>query len=385
MPTRDAAAISSVRIREIGPGESLAPFIQLAWTANAADPNWIPPLRLSITTVLDRRKHPFHRHAEVAYFLAERGGRPVGRIAAIVNRRHNEFHGDRTGFFGLFESEAREETARALVDAAADWLRERGMDRMSGPMNLSTNEEIASPGVLVEGFDTPPMVQMSHNPAYYGGLLEGAGLRKEKDLLAYWLAGDPPERIVRGYERTLQRHDVTIRPLNLKRFKDEIELLKRLYNESWQRNWGFVPMTDAEFDHLAKEFRPIVDPELCLIAEIGGEPVGFSLTMPNLNEALRHLPDGRLLPLGIFRLLWHKRKIRGARVITLGFKPAYQHLGLGPAFYLRTWQVGMKKGYTHGEASWVLEDNHEMIRMLERMGCPMNKRYRLFAKDLPSE
>jgi GNAT superfamily N-acetyltransferase len=373
----------SINIREIKPGESVKPFIDLAWTLNQHDPNWIPPLRMTMATVLDRKKHPFHAHAEVAYFLAERRGRPVGRIAAVVNRRHNEFHEEKTGFFGFFEAEESEETARALVESAADWLRARGMERMRGPTNFSTNEEASSPGVLIEGFDTPPMMQMSHNPAYYAWLLEKTGLEKAKDVVAIWLEGkDPPERIVRGYERTLQRHDVNIRPLNLKRFKEEIDLFKELYNASWSRNWGFVPMTDAEFDHLAKEFRPVVDPELCLVAEIGGEAVGFSLTLPNLNEAIRHIPSGRLLPFGIFKLLWHKRKIRGVRVITLGFKPAYQHLGLGPALYLRTWQTGIRKGYVEGEASWILEDNHEMVRMLERMGGTTYRRYRIYDRTL---
>jgi hypothetical protein len=249
---------------------------------------------------------------------------------------------------------------------------------MRGPANFSTNEEFSSPGVLVEGFDTPPQIQMSHNPPYYARLMEAAGLEKVKDLLAFWLEGDPPERIVRGFERALKRQEAVIRPLNLKRFRQEVDTIKEIYNSAWSQNWGFVPMTDAEFEHMAKEFRPVVDPDLCLIAEVEGKPVGFSLALPNLNEALRHLRDGRLLPFGIFKFLWHRRKIGSARVITLGFKPAYQHLGLGGAFYLRTWQVGVQKGYPQGEASWVLEDNHEMVRALERMGARAYKRYRLY-------
>ena len=369
-------------IREIPPGQSLKPFIDLAWTLNQHDPNWVPPLRMSVATVLDRKKHPFHRHADVAYFLAERGGRAVGRIAAIVNRRHNEFHEERTGFFGFFECEDDSATARALLERAAEWLRARGMETLRGPTDLSTNEEASSPGILIDGFDTPPMIQMSHNPPYYEALMEGAALEKDKDVVAIWLEGDPPARIVRGFKTAMKRNDVTIRPLNMKRFKEEIDLFKRLYNSAWSRNWGFVPMTDAEFDHLAKEFRPVVDPDLCLVAEVKGEPVGFSLSLPDINQALRHIPNGRLLPFGVFKLLWHQRKIRGLRVITLGFIPAYQHLGLGPALYLRTWETGMRKGYTYGEASWVLEDNREMIRMLERMGGREYRRYRIYRKAL---
>jgi GNAT superfamily N-acetyltransferase len=375
----ETATPSAVRVREIAPGESLKPFIDLAWTINRRDPHWVPPLRSSLTTALDRKKHPFHRHAEVAYLLAERDGRAVGRIAAVVNHLHNEFHEDRTGFFGLFECEDGPATARALIAAAADWLRRRGMDRIRGPLSLSTNEEIASPGVLVEGFDSRPFVMMSHNPPYYARLLEEAGLEKAKDLFAFWLPGvAPPERLVRGVERALEREGAVIRSLDLRRFDAEIDVIKRVYNAAWSRNWGFVPMTDAEFDHMAKEFRPVVDPDLCLIAEVRGEPVGFSLALPDLNHALRHIPDGRLFPFGIFRFLWHRRTIRGARILTLGLKPGYQHLGLGAACYLRTWQVGLAKGYDHGEASWILEDNLPMVRPLERLGARVYKRYRIF-------
>lgn len=373
--------MSSLNIREIPPGESLKPFIDLAWTINAGDPLWVAPLRMTLQTVLDRRKHPFHRNAEVAYFLAERGGRAVGRIAAIVNRRHNEYHGDRTGFFGLFECEDDRATAGALLDRAAAWLRERGMERMLGPANLSTNEELASPGVLIEGFDTPPALQMTHNPRYYQALMEGNAMEKAKDLLAFWLeGGEPPERIVKGNERAMKRHGVSIRPLNMKRFREEVDTLKELYNSAWSLNWGFVPMSDAEFEHLAKEFRPIADPNLCLIAEVGGKPVGFSLSMPNLNEAFRHLPDGRLFPFGILRFLWHRRKIEAIRMMTLGFRPEYHHVGLGAAFYLGTWQSAMRRGYDRGEASWVLEDNLEMIRAIERMGGRAYKRYRMYER-----
>lgn len=372
-----------LRVREIPPGESLKSFIDLSWRINAGDRNWVAPLRMSLRNALDRRKHPFHRHADVAYFLAERQGRAVGRIAAIVNHLHNEFHSERTGFFGLFEAEDDAEVVQALVDAAAGWLRQRGMERMRGPVNFSTNEEIASPGVLVEGFDTPPMAMMTHNPPYYASRLEATGLVKAKDLFSFWLvAGDPPDRMVRSLDRVLAREGATIRSIDLKRFDEEVRTIQEIYNAAWSENWGFVPMTDAEFEHLAKEFRPVVDPDLCLIAEVEGEPVGFSLAIPNINQALRHLPDGRLFPLGLLKFLWHKRKIRGMRVITLGFKPAFQHSGLGGAFYLRTWTTGMAKGYDHGEASWILEDNLEMVRPMERMGGKAYKRYRIFEREI---
>jgi hypothetical protein len=372
-----------MRIREITGGRDLRRFIQLSWRQNERDPMWVPPLRMALKTVLDRRKHPFHRHADVAYFLAERDGRAVGRVAATVNHLYNEFHGERTGFFGFFECDDDPEAARGLLDAAAQWLRERGMDRVRGPFNFSTNDEHSSPGVLIEGFDSAPMVMMSHNPPYYAALIEGAGFAKVQDLLAYWFEGmDPPERATRVGERLAQRAGATVRSLDMKRFHEEVATIKSIYNAAWSRNWGFVPMTDAEFDHMAKDLKPIVDPHLCLIVEVKGEPVGFSLALPDFNRALKKLPGGRLFPFGIFRVLRERRRIDALRVITLGFKPGYQHLGLGAFLYLQTWRIGVARGYRKAETSWILEDNRDMRSPLESMGGQVYRRYRVFEKAL---
>jgi hypothetical protein len=235
----------------------------------------------------------------------------------------------------------------------------------------------------VEGFGTAPYFMMGHNPPYYAALLEGAGLAPAQDLLAYRFPRSAlPERLTRGFDRILARADATVRPLDMKRFRSEIDVIKGIYNSAWSRNWGFVPMTDAEFEHLAKEFRPVMDPDLCMIAEVRGEPVGFSLAIPDLNQALRHLPEGRLLPFGIFRFLWHRRRIRQMRVMTAGFRPEVQHLGLGAVLYARTWQTGLQKGYVTGEASWILEQNVEMTRPIERLGGELTRRYRLFQRPL---
>lgn len=369
------------RVRELAAGESLKPFIDLAWTFNAADPAWVPPLRMVVKGILSR-KHPFHEHADVAYLLAERDGRPVGRIAAIVNHRHNEYHGERTGFFGFFECEDRADTARMLVDAAAAWVRARGMERIRGPMNFSTNEEC---GLLVDGFETPPTIMMTHNPRYYPALLEGAGLHKAKDLLAYLVPTNrAPERLVRSVDRMMERAGVRIRSLEIKNFRREVATVMDVYNSAWQHNWGFVPMTPAEFEFMAKELKPVVDPDFCLLAEdANGQAIGFSLTLPDLNQALRHVPDGRLFPFGLLKLLWHRRHINQARMITLGFRPGWQHLGLGTAFYLRTFQVGERKGYQTGEGSWILEDNWEMRRAMEKVGAHVWKTYRIYDRELP--
>jgi len=370
----------SLQIREIEPGASLRPFIDLSWKMNAGDPAWVPPLRRQLRTMLDRRKHPFHQHAEVAYFLAEREGEPVGRIAAIVNHRHNEFHEDRVGFFGFFECENDGATARGLLDRAGTWLAARDMDWMRGPMNFSTNEEC---GLLVEGFDNPPSVMMPHNPLYYGTLLEGAGLEKETDLLAYGLTEkEPPERFVRLGERAARKAGVRVRSLDMRRFREEVDAIQRVYNSAWSRNWGFVPMTEEEFDFMAREMKPVVDPDLCLIAETAeGEPIGFSLALPDVNQALKRL-NGRLFPFGILRFLLDRRRIDRMRVLTLGFTPEYTHAGLGPFLYLRTWHLGAQKEYRAAEASWILENNREMRGALERMGAEVSRVYRIYGRSL---
>ncbi|MDB4947701.1 MAG: hypothetical protein JWM27_350 [Gemmatimonadetes bacterium] len=374
---------STTRVRQLAPGERLGPFLDVAWTFNAADPQWIAPLRMVLETVLNPRKHPFHEHADVALFLAERDGKAVGRVAAVVNRLHNETHGDRTGFFGLFECEDDPATAAALLDAASGWLKARGMEVMQGPMNLSTNEEIASPGVLIDGFHTPPFITMSHNPPYYAALMDGAGMGKAKDLVAYHIpSAEVPQRLQRGVDAILARHGATVRSLRMKDFTREVQVIKDVYNSAWSLNWGFVPFTDEEFDHVAKDMKQIVDPDLCLIAEVKGEPVGFSLTLPDVNQALRHLPDGRLLPFGVFKFLWHKRKVNRARVITLGFKPGFQSSGLGAAFYLKTFINSKARGYGSGEGSWILEDNWDMRHALEKMGCTVYKTYRIYDRPI---
>lgn len=383
-PAAGPAAAHGVTVAEIPRGASMKPFIDFAWTVNAGDPNWVPHLRMALEPVLDRAKHPFHQHADVAYFLAHRDGRIAGRVAACVNHQYNQFHQDRTGFFGFFECVDDPAVARALLDTAAEWLRARGRDVMRGPMNFSTNDEFSSPGALIDGFDRPPTVMMSHNPPYYGRLMDAAGMEKSKDLVAYWIPSSAiPERVASGVERLARRTGATIRSLRMKDLEAEVRRVQEVYNAAWSRNWGFVPMTEAEFRHMAKELKPVVNPELCLLAENpDGEPVGFLLALPDLNVALRHLPDGRLFPFGVFRFLWHQRKIRTLRIMTLGLKPGLQASGLGTAIYMRGLEMAAKNGYHAGEASWILEDNHEMCLAMEKLGATRYKRYRVYDRVL---
>jgi GNAT superfamily N-acetyltransferase len=379
---RGTAVPSGLQIRPVSSRRERDVFKRLPWRIYRDDPKWVPPLMMDVDKIVDG-KHPFHRHAQVALFLAWRGERAVGRIGAAVNRMHNDFTGDRLGFFGLFEVEDDAEAAAALLGTAETWLKDQGMDRVRGPMSFSTNEELCSPGILVEGFDTPPTIMMAHGRPYYRRLVEHAGYEKAKDLLAYWLADlNPPQRLVDGVARLRKAKGIVLRPMNMRDFAREVERIKEVYHSAWEHNWGFVPMTDAEFDHMAKSLKPVVNPNFVLIAEVGGEPVGFAIGLPDLNHALKHLKNGRLLPFGIFKLLWHQRKIQTARVLTLGIKPGYRRKGLDAWMYLELFRRGAADGYVASECSWILEDNWDMRRGLERMGAVVYKTYRVYEKPL---
>jgi GNAT superfamily N-acetyltransferase len=358
----------------------LKAFMKLPWAIYKNDPHWVPPLLGELEKVLDPKKHPFHQHAETALFLARRNGEVVGRIAASVNKLFNEFHEASVGNFGFFECIDDVSVARALLDTAFEWNAQRGMTSLQGPMNFSTNEEFCSPGVLIEGFDKPPAVLMAHTPPYYARLLEECGFSKAKDLLCYWLAGDePPPRLVKGLARIKKTENVTVRSINMKDLDGEIDRIKEIYNSAWERNWGFVPMTEAEFDYMAKSVKPIVVPQLCEIAEINGEPVGFLLELPDYNQAFKQM-DGRMLPFGWAKFLWYKRKINAVRVLTLGVKPEHRGKGIDALLMVSVFAEGIKLGLKQGECSWILEDNFPMRHAMERCGAYVYKRYRVYEK-----
>jgi GNAT superfamily N-acetyltransferase len=344
-------------------------------------------LRRDVALLLNRQKNPFFQHAEASYFLAERDAQVVGRIAAIANRLHNETHGDLVGFFGFFECENRQDTADALFAAAADWLKARGFDTMRGPASFSVNDEC---GLLVDGFDTPPALMMPHNPRYYQALIEQAGFTGARNLLVYQ-GGDPtlqerraaPERLSRAVGIMRERMGITVRPLDLKRFDDEVEAIKRIYNAAWEKNWGFVPMTEAEIDHLARQFKPVVMPELVGMAEKDGEVIGFGLGLPDLNQVFRSNRGGYLLPV-LPRLLWALKtgKIHRIRIPLLGILPAYRGKGLDAVLYHYIWSNGQRIGMRWGEAGWILEDNTAMNLGLEKMDFHVYKTYRLYDRPL---
>lgn len=351
-------------------------FLAFPYRLYRGHPVWVPPLRVAERDTFDRRRNPFFEHADVQHFLARRGRRVVGRIAAIANRLHNETHADRLGFFGFFDAEDDPEAVTALVDAARAWVAARGLDRLRGPANYSTNE---SCGVLVEGFDDPPAVLMPYNRPDYDALLRQAGLDAVKDLVSLWIPAESPvpERFRRVVERGIEHSGVRLRPMDLKDVSGEIRRLEGVYNRCWADNWGYVPATAAEFEHASGQMRMLLDPDLSAVAEIDGVPVGLSLILKDLNRVLRGT-DGRLFPRGIFRLLFSLRKVDRVRIVALGVVPEARGRGITEAFFLRAMDAARRKGLLGGEAGWVLEDNRKMLAPIERAGGHVTKRYRMY-------
>jgi len=374
----------AVQVREVSSRYDLKQFIRFEWTINRTTPNWVSPLLMEREKVLDTKKNPFFQHAEIAFFLAFRDNRLAGRIAAITNRNHNEFQNDNAGFWGFFDCENDTEVSGELFNAAAAWLRSKGKDSMLGPMNPSTNDEA---GMLIDGFDTPPFLMMTHNPDYYPQLCDHYGHTKAKDLYAWYASTadaneNITEKMIRVADKIQQKYHIQLRTLNLKKLDDEVKIIKDIYNNAWSHNWGFVPFTDAEINKLAADLKTIADPELLFIAEKDGDPMAFSLTLPNINEILARIPNGRLLPSGIFKLLTGMKKIRNVRVIVLGVKREFQFTGLGSVFYIKTIRNALARGYEGGEMSWILEDNHAMNRAIASIGSKCYKTYRIYRYDL---
>jgi hypothetical protein len=336
---------------------------------------------MDIRKMLDRDKNPFFAHADAEYFLASRGrrGEIVGRIAAIHNRAHNAFQGDRAGFFGFFDCVNDQAVADALFEAAAVWLVPRALDTLRGPASFSTNDEC---GLLVGGFDTPPTLMNPHNPRYYVDLVERAGFHKAKDLIQYQIENPAmPERLVRGAKLLAERKHITLRRIDMKQFDAEVERIKRVYNSAWEKNWGFVPMTDEEMDHLAAQLKPVVVPDLVVFAEQGDNVIGFGLALPDLNVALKANPSGRLVP-GILKVLWRARSIRRTRIMALGLLKEFRGSGADGLLYHWIWEKGYALGYRWGEAGWILEDNVAMTNGLLRMGFRPYKTLRMYDRPL---
>ena len=372
--------MSAIDVRPISSSRDQQEFIAFPWKLYNEYSQWVPPLLMDRRKLMDRKKNPFYQHAEAEFFLARRNGTIVGRIGAIVNRNHNKEHHDTVGFFGFYESENDRDVAAALFATAREWLKARKMTAMRGPASPSVNDEY---GLLVEGFDQPQVVLMPYNPPYYAELFETVGLKKEKDLYAYKLLKETvfTGKFARAAEILQKREGLVFRSLDMKKFDEEIALIKELYNRAWQYNWGAVAMTSEEFDALAKDLKPVVDPYLVIIAEYKGEPVGFSLSLPDLNVAFKHNRRGYLLP-GLYCLWRYKKEITRARIIVLGIVPERLKTGAGSLLFYETGKRCIEHGYPEGEASWVLEDNVMMNRGAELMNATRSKTYRIYQTSL---
>ena len=372
----------TIQIIDAGSGRALKQFINLPWTIYRDDPYWVPPLKKEVRELLSP-KHPFYRHADCRLFLALRDGLPAGRVAAIINRNHNEFHSEKTGFFGFFECVDDLEVADSLFLAAENWLRERDMERVLGPVNPSTNEEC---GLLVENFLSSPFVMMTYNPPYYVELIQRAGYEKAKDLYAYWyhVGRELPDRLKRIVKKVKEREpDLVVRPLDMKHFKSELEVVRLVYNEAWEKNWGFVPMTDAEIDHLARKLKPLVEPRIVNLAFLGDEPAGFVMGLPDFNHVLKILNGTILNPFRTMKALSAGKRIRSGRCLTLGVREKFRKRGIESILFAMTWQGGIDMNYRYGEFSWVLEDNYAIHDAATRVfSAEHYKTYRIYGKQL---
>ena len=358
-------------------------FLEVSYGIYRDDPNWVAPLLMDLKKVFTEA-NPLFQHAEMQLWIATRSGRDVGRIAGIVDHNYNRSAKLPAAFFGFFECENEPALARLLLEQVNHWAREKGLRCVLGPMNPTTNDEC---GLLIEGFDSPPVFMMTYNPRYYVALVEGEKFRKAKDLLAFHmdLAKIPMERLGRIAAKIKQRNsNLTFRPVLKKTLTQDLVKVKEVYNAAWQENWGFVPMTDPEVDFMAERLKPLLMEGLIWLAEAGTEPVGFLLAMPDYNVALQPL-HGRLLTPKVFGFLpylfgWKRPK--RTRVLTLGVKAHYRAKGLESAMLIEGLKVGIAAGVTESEASWILEDNVLMCRILEAIGGRVYKRYRLYEKEI---
>jgi GNAT superfamily N-acetyltransferase len=373
----------SISIRALDAANTM-PFIKAQWLFYQNNPNWVAPLVMDRKKLLNQQLNPFYKHSALQMFLAERNGKVVGRIAAITNDNHNATFRDKVGFFGFFECIDDHDVAKALIQAASEWLQQRGMTHIRGPVNPSMNDEC---GLLVDGFDGPPVILMTYNPPYYQALLEGAGLEKAKDLYAYILDQQTfrTDKLNRMQDMLMQRYGLTIRNVNMKnkaQFQADVAALKDIYNAAWEENWGFVKMTDEEFDFLAADLKQIANPDYVFFVESHGKTAGFCLALPDVNQCFIHNPSGNIVT-GLWHLLTKKKRIDTVRIIVLGVLPEFHNKGIDAVMYHVVASRALANGVRYGEASWILEDNDMMNRALRTtMKGTAYRTYRIFEKPI---
>ncbi len=358
--------------------KSFKEFLTFPFHLYSNDTFWVPPLISDIKEQFSP-KNPFFKHAEVAPFIAKINGKTTGRITAIYNQEYINFSGEKAGFFGFFDCINDKSVALALFEKVKTWLKERQLALLRGPANFSSNEEW---GLLVEGYDSPPMLMMPYNFAYYGALIEECGLTKAKDLFAYIL--DVPETLPEKtfrVARAAEKKNITVRNINLKSFNKEMLIFKDIYNSAWEKNWGFVPITEEEIEHTAKKLKPIVVPELAFIAECNDTPIAFMMFLPDFNYVLKKL-NGRLFPLGIFKVLWHSKKIQNVRLLILGIREGFRKRGVDSLLLIEGLKALKKNGYKNVEFSWILEDNFPVQRIIETVNGKLYKKYRVYEASI---
>ena len=373
----------SLQVVKVEGKNDLNKFIRLPWSLYKDDPNWIPPL------VLERRmqlspKNPYFEHAKFCSWITYRAGKPVGRISAQIDRLHIDRYQDATGFFGMLEAEDNSLTFRTLLGTAETWLQNQGMQRISGPFNLSINQEL---GLLVDGFDTPPSLMMGHARPYYADRIEKDGYQKEKDLLAYIINTDSQMTAAAKRITVRTKDRIHIRRLQKSNFVNELEIIRNIFNDAWSQNWGFIPWTEAEFEHLGKDLKMLADEELVKIAQVDGKPAAFIVLLPNINEIIQDL-NGRLLPFGWLKMLW-RLKVKypnSARIPLMGVRSQYHDSLMGAALAFgviaSVQQPALKRGIKEVELSWILEDNMGIRNIIESNSGRVYKTYRIYSKQL---
>jgi hypothetical protein len=376
----------SIEIRRVVTKHERKQFIKFAWKVYRNDTelnrNWVPPVISDYMKTLDTERYPLYEHAELAMFTAWKDGSMVGTIAAIQNRRHNEIHEDKVGFWGFFECVNDQKVADALFDAAAIWLKSKGLDAMRGPVSPSMNDQC---GMLIKGYDSPPVFLMLYNPPYYNDLCRNAGHKVAQELLAWYIDQKliDIERLRRISQHVMKREGLSVRVLDMKNFDNEIENMRKIYNGAWEKNWGFVPMTDKEFDFLAQSLKPIANPHyVYFVEDRDGRTIGFSLSLPDINQALKHVNGNPFTPWGLVKYLWYKRNINMVRTIVMGVLPEYRNKGIDSI--LNTWiaDYGGKHGVFASEMSWVLKSNEAMSKLAQVIGGKPYKEYVIYEKSI---
>lgn len=372
-----------ITVEKITGTKKIKDFIDFPHDLYKDDKNYTPELFLAQKDLLDPKKHPFFEHSKLDLFLAYRDNKIVGRIAAIRNNNHIKFTNTKEGFFGFFDAINDFEVAKKLFDTACDWVKKEGLNAIVGPANFSTNEPFA---LLIDGFDTPAMINTTYNFPYYAKLIDQYGFSKKVDLYAYKIlqssVSDKSVRLSNAVEERLKTKGITIRPISMKKYNEEAEAASHVYNAAWDKNLGFVPMTKNEFLHLCKDMKMIVDPDLCLVAEHDGKMIGFAFAIPNINQILQTIKRGRLLPFGIFKLIFGLKKINNIRIVVLGVIEGYRKLGIEACFYSRIITACKAKGIQYAEASLILENNEMMNQGLLRINASVYKTSRMYIKSL---